>query len=219
MAAFGCGGTVAGSRGEDASADGTAAGDAGATGDATVADVDEEDACVGFGCEQAEAAPIVPCPASPPTLGSPCDQGEACEYGSSWWLECNTAFGCIGGQWRPVHPTACTWLDGGGTCPATFAQASALDAGFECPAADCQYPEGYCECLVGCGGGGQIRKPLIAGRWACAAATAECPSPRPLLGTACEGDASCNYGWPCGCGQMEECRQGVWEGMSSPVCP
>jgi hypothetical protein len=147
--------------------------------------------------------------------------GETCEYGSSWWLECNPAVLCLGGVWtdRGIDPE-CALRDGGGACPATFAQASAADAGAMCPAADCQYPEGYCECLTGCGGGGQVRGHELLGDWYCAAATPACPSPRPLLGTACDVDASfCTYGTACGCGQMEECRQSVWQGQPIPPCP
>jgi hypothetical protein len=69
------------------------------------------------------------------------------------------------------------------------------------------------------GGGGAIREPRIAGHWYCAAATPQCPTPRPDLGTSCDSDASCQYGTACGCGEELFCTGGVWQGYSLPPCP
>src|SRR5262249_6776405 len=136
------------------------------------------------------AVPPSTCPAAPPATGDACaSNGELCEYGPSWWLLCNTVFRCTSGQWQPaMRFGGAPWLlvDGGGeagACPSTFAEASSIDSGLFCPAADCQYPEGYCECIRGCGGGGAQFHAGEMGQWACRPATTECPSPRPRLGT------------------------------------
>jgi len=179
----------------------------------------------GFSCDAADDVALRACPAAAPPIGSACSlpEQEQCEYGGSWWLGCNVLLRCTQGTWQAAPAEQwCTEQDAGGTCPATFAEASRADAGIGmCPAPGCQYPDGYCECLVGCGGGGAIKeKPEIAGRWYCAAATPQCPTPRPDLGTGCgDSDASCQYGTPCGCGEQLFCSGGVWQGFSLPPCP
>jgi hypothetical protein len=177
----------------------------------------------GLSCDAGEDVAFGACPASAPPIGSACTlpEPEQCEYGGSWWLGCNAILRCTQGAWQKAPPgQACTQQDAGGACPATFAEASGTDAGLGmCPAPGCQYPDGYCECLVGCGGGGAIREPRIAGHWYCAAATPQCPTPRPDLGTSCDSDASCQYGTACGCGEELFCTGGVWQGYSLPPCP
>ena len=224
-----CGGATTTRSTEDASTDapltspdGTANGadganaDAGASGDGAPCD---------FCLDAASDVPLSLCPSSPPAMGSACSRpdGEECEYGSSWWLGCNSVFVCRGGTWQPSPVGGvCISQDAGGTCPASWAEANAFDAGGgfgPCPAPDCQYPEGYCECLAGCGGGGAPHPMLLMGRWYCSPATPECPSPRPDLGTACSSDAGCMYGEPCGCGQQLQCLDGVWQGYPLPPCP
>jgi hypothetical protein len=190
--------------------------------------VDATDDAAGASCPGCDAndAPIVfpGCPPIPPTVGDSCSaDAEVCEYGPSWWLACNAVMRCTKGTWQ-AEPRGgfapCGDLEAGGACPATWAEASAIEAGTLCPSADCQYPEGYCECLNHCGGGGAMRGTL-SGTWECQAATPRCPSPRPRLGTSCDGVDSglCNYGWPCGCGQDQSCQGGVWQGYPSPPCP
>jgi hypothetical protein len=178
----------------------------------------------GFSCDAGDAAALVACPSSAPALGSACSlpEAEECEYGGSWWLGCNLVLRCTQGAWKAAPAEQqCVQQDAGGSCPATWAEASAVDAGIGmCPAPGCQYPEGYCECLVGCGGGGAIREPQLAGHWYCAPSTPRCPSPRPDLGTSCgDSDASCQYGTACGCGEQLFCTGGVWQGFSLPPCP
>jgi hypothetical protein len=196
----------------DAAADVTTAGadDAG----------DGAPACT-FGCAADASVPFVLCPASPPQAGAPCAvPGESCEYGTSFWLECNQVLQCLNGVWRQEYAgVSCTWLDAGGPCPATWQQANALDASASCPIADCQYLEGYCECGAACGSGGQRHGRNVFVQPRCAAAASGCPSPRPRLGTACTGHEDCTYGWPCGCGQMQQCVDGVWQGAPTPACP
>jgi hypothetical protein len=186
---------------------------------------DASTGCVGLVCD-ASGEPVVfsSCPTTPPPIGAKCtNEGEICEYGPSWWLACNEELRCTSGTWQKNNvfgPGPCGELDAAGSCPATWAEASALDAGgFTCPALDCQYAEGYCECVSNCGGGGQVH-PLVPGTWLCQPATAGCPSPRPHLGTTCdEAGAQCQYGWPCGCGQQLACGEGVWRGNPIPPCP
>jgi hypothetical protein len=214
-----CGGTTASTGGEDGGTDATAASDG--SGD----DAGDEDGSLGcgFSCDAGdEHVPFVLCPPSVPADGSACGvPDEVCEYGKSWWLQCNVVVRCYGGTWHPLYDgTQCPWLEAGGACPATWAQASAIEAGATCVAADCQYPQGYCECGGACGGGGAPKPPLYGLAWTCADASAACPSPRPLAGTACgASDASCNYGWSCGCGEWMQCTDGVWQGFASPPCP
>jgi hypothetical protein len=122
----------------------------------------------------------------------------------------------------------CGWLDSGGACPATWAEANAVDAApGMCPFVDCVYPEGFCGCGVNCGGGGAPRAPRapapvdVPGFFTCIPTMPGCPEPRPLSGTPCDVDASngCGYGFACGCGQNEQCMGGVWQAYQSPPCP
>jgi len=223
-AAAACGGvTNTGSGGSDASTDRTLPGHDAAADVTTPVDTGRCDFC---DAGHETSSPLPPCPSAPPTVGEGCpDEGEQCEYGPHWWLVCNDVYRCSMGSWQKVtlgYPGPCTELTGDtGACPATWAEAHAIDAGLICPAGECQYPEGNCACLDGCGGGGRGRPPGIMGRWYCTPATAQCPSPRPLLGTTCdESDASfCTYGGYCGCGQQLECKGGVWQGEPIPPCP
>jgi hypothetical protein len=183
----------------------------------------ESGTCLSCDADAGTDLPLAACPSSAPAPGSACSltEQEECEYGPSWWLGCNLLLRCTQGAWKIAGAgQGCFEQDAGGSCPATWAAASTLDAGIGmCPAPGCQYPEGYCECLVGCGGGGAWR-PQIAGNWYCAAATPQCPSPRPDLGTACgDSDASCRYGTACGCGEQLSCTGGVWQGFAFPPCP
>lgn len=113
----------------------------------------------------------------------------------------------------------CPPVADGGTCPATWAEATAGDGGIvECPATECGYPEGTCVCLRGCGIG-QIR--ALGDSWFCTPATPECPSPRPRSGTSC-GDAGpvCHYGPVCCDGAWTMfCSSGAWEAFPEMVCP
>jgi hypothetical protein len=202
--------------------------------DASVADGPSDDgadatsSCVGFGCAGDagdELVLLASCPATPPAVGSSCVGEGACEYGPNWFLTCNLVMWCAQGIWHapPQYPNPCSVKDAG-VCPATWAEATATDASWgrgigSCPALECQYPQGSCACLS-CGAGqGQVREQLLYGFWSCFAATAQCPSPRPDLGTRCDSDASCNYGGSCCTGQNLQCTGGMWHGYSGQVCP
>jgi hypothetical protein len=173
-----------------------------------------------------DAAPdvlLVVCPVSPPAVGSSCFvPDQECEYGPSFFLDCNELLRCTQGSWTLQHGALpCSALDAGLQCPATFAEASTEDAGIW-PGNDqaCQYPDGYCECPGFCGGG-QVRHPEAPFGCNCVAATSSCPSPRPLIGTACEDDSGtrCTYGGVCCSGETLTCVQGVWTGFGNSPCP
>lgn len=179
----------------------------------------------GAGCVIACDAGVtrVPCPAAPPAPGSACAAGQVCEYGSSWWLECNVVMRCEGASWQlEFDGGACPWLDAGGPCPATWAEAMSVDASpASCPFVTCVYPEGFCGCGIGCGGGGGAPAPRdVQGFFTCLPTVPGCPEPRPRSGTACE-DAStyCSYGFACGCGQDLQCSGGTWSATPAAPCP
>jgi hypothetical protein len=151
-----------------------------------------------------------------------------CEYGSSWWLECNVVLRCeeTGGpgksQWvEQFDGGACPWLDAGGPCPATWDEATAVDAQpLTCPFVTCVYPQGFCGCGINCGGGGGFPRQLdVTGHFTCLPAAPGCPEPRPLSGSPCDSGAYCGYDFACGCGQMQGCVDGTWQTSTAPPCP
>lgn len=187
--------------------------------DVNTIEIDASTGCLGS-C--GDAAPYGPCPLTAPSPGSACPSpGEQCEYGTNWWIGCNQVFRCSpAGTWSPQPPMqVCAYPDASQGCPATYAEATGIDAGNGmCPAAECEYAEGSCACLAACGGG--AKRLDLVGNWYCQPATPECPSPRPDLGTACDGDGGlCQYGLPCGCGSQLACVGGVWRGGATPACP
>jgi hypothetical protein len=231
---LGCGGQTAHGGPADASADATAGSDASTGRDAgadvvstDVLSIDAGDSSTcGSSCDA--GPPATACPAAPPAAGGPCVAPLTCEYGGSWFLECNVVFRCqpsgggAPGRWLEEYDGgACTWLDAGGQCPATWDEARAVDAGpGSCPFVSCVYPEGFCGCGVMCGGGGGVPRPRdVTGTFACIPTQPGCPEPRPLSGGACVGSASCNYGFACGCGQIEQCTGGQWLAEPGPPCP
>jgi hypothetical protein len=235
--AAGCGGSTASQHTADAGADSTTAFDAWAGPDASPppdagadAESDADATGCGFGCPPGEAG-AVPCPATPPTSGSPCTaQDQVCEYGSSWWLKCNLALECLpadaGLAWSLLFDGGgCDWLDSGSACPPTWQAANAVDAApGMCPFVSCVYPEGFCGCGIGCGGGGGAPRPPapldVAGFFVCIPASPGCPEPRRLSGTPCdEAGVACSYGFACGCGQDQQCTGGVWEAYPAAPCP
>jgi hypothetical protein len=229
--ACGCGGVTKAGATSDASTDGTAAFDgSGVMDGSSIADAgaDTNLGC-GFSCQDAGSdGPRPPCPAQPPAASSPCSGPQVCEYGSSWWLSCNVTVQCLAtsaGTWAwsvEFDGGQCTEaVDAGGPCPATYAEASSVDASPPtCPFVTCVYPEGFCGCGILCGGGGGLPKPLdVSGLFACIPARPGCPEPRPLSGTPCDSGASCDYGFGCGCGQGLQCVGGMWEAYREPPCP
>jgi hypothetical protein len=234
--AAGCGGATSTQGAPDAGADRTTAFDASFGPDASkVPDAGSDATACGLSCDAAgddasgdAASPA--CPATLPASGSACSApGEVCEYGSSWWLQCNRVAECraasAGFAWYVQSDgTACTWLDSGGACPPTWEAATAVDAAVGmCPFVSCVYPEGFCGCGIGCGGAGGAPKapaPLdVPGSFVCIPAMQGCPEPRPLSGTRCAGTTGCSYGFACGCGQDQVCMGGRWQAFPAPPCP
>jgi hypothetical protein len=207
----------------DGSTDATAQGEGSAGGG--------DAACGPFGCDEPQpVGPFAPCSPTPPEAGTPCAvPGEQCEYGGGFLLQCNPVLSCYGGVWTSPVGNGCAldpFADAGDAgCPATWSESNGFVGSGTCPALDCEYPEGYCACQNYCSGAGQAPTPrqrprrTVSGAWACKASVPPCTTPRPLLGTPCDTDAACDYGWPCGCGERQSCVQGVWQGAPIPVCP
>jgi hypothetical protein len=209
--------------------DGTSGG--GDTGAPADTGLDAVPAC-GFACDGgADTTAPSSCPATPPAPGSMCTGTAVCEYGTNWWLDCNVVLRCaLSGQpdgssvWTLEHDGGeCSWLDAGGPCPSTWAEANAVDAqSGSCPFVSCVYPEGFCGCGIGCGGGGGApRKFDVNGIFVCIPEMPGCPEPRPVSGSPCDDDASayCGYDFACGCGQVQSCVDGIWQAFPSPPCP
>jgi hypothetical protein len=149
---------------------------------------------------------------------------QECEYGPSFFLDCNELFRCTQGVWTLDHgglPCTAAVDAAPPLCPSTYAEASGEDGGLWTGMDQaCQYTEGYCECPGFCGGG-QVRHPGTPPGCACVPSTPTCPSPRPLIGTPCDDDSgtSCVYGGICCSGQNLICTHGVWTGYATGPCP
>jgi hypothetical protein len=158
------------------------------------------------------------CPSKPPVAGTACASvGETCEYGSAWWLFCDTVLKCgTDNLWvQTENGKGSCGTEDAGSCPATFA--SAKDAGV-CTPGDCDYPEGHCTCLGYCGG------PPPPGptpnTFHCSPTPPTCPAPRPRGGTACATEGQvCSYALGCCGGTILTCKSGAWAAASPPICP
>ncbi len=156
-----------------------------------------------------------PCPSVAPGKGSSCArEALECEYGTGNVPGCDTVATCDAGRWTVQAPTTgdqCPSTRPSG-CPASFATAT-LAGHCEPLGLICDYPTGRCACTDGTG-----PIPLdasAAARWHCQEPGANCPRPRPPLGSACTSDGeSCDYGSctvPGGSG--EACADGLWTTM------
>jgi hypothetical protein len=154
------------------------------------------------------------CPASPPAAGGSCpDTGLQCEYGTNPNLTCNELFDCTTSGWRNVSPpVTCTPQS---ECPAKYL--GPMSQSNPCPASEldltCAYPQGTCICSYGelATNGGPF--------WNCTPTTPTCPSPRPLIGTACsDPGAQCDYG-SCEGGITIQCEDGIWQEDNMVACP
>ncbi len=151
------------------------------------------------------------CPASPPASGGACSpESIDCEYGSSPRPDCNQQFQCVGGHWQD-HSSG-TICPPPTDCPSTYAS---ITPGNDCnpDGLACAYPgDGTCFCTTNFG----VQKQTPA--WLCVAATSQCPSPRPDIGSACsQPGQQCDYG-SCQGGAALSCTGGVWTQVSTP-CP
>jgi hypothetical protein len=163
---------------------------------------------------------VVPtsCPSTPPIQGMACGTvGETCEYGSAWWLHCDTVVKCgTDHLWMPTElGTGSCPGEGAPSCPATYA--SALGAGECAGPADCDYPQGHCTCLGYCGG--PPPPGPVPSTFHCSAAPSGCPVPRPRAGTACATEGkTCEYMLGCCGGTVLQCTSGEWQAQQPPIC-
>jgi hypothetical protein len=137
-----------------------------------------------------------------------------CEYGASNDPLCNTTYECNGTTWNKGYDGSQCGFTGTNPpgCPATYAEAA--QHGTCASNLLCEYPEGRCECVLGCGG---PPPPPDAGMaWICTQTSAGCPSPRgdAKLGAACTTPGlSCSYGACCS-GANQTCSDaGYWQGF------
>lgn len=149
------------------------------------------------------------CPASVPAMGSACSVADLqCEYGTSFYPGCDTVVQCSGGVWSGgVVGTYCPGPNPSG-CPSSLQAAVGQLCGSN--QASCDYPDGQCTC------GNLFGPPVYVDggptnqTWSCFQPTAGCPLPRPRLGSACTGNASCEYQ---SCAFSEQCVNGAWAGF------
>jgi len=159
------------------------------------------------------AAPLSPsCPASPASVGQACDIPDLpdlqCEYGDSpWSVGCDTVLQCNAGTWAVAQPDAESGCQprpaaNPAACPSPYVYPGPTAA---CSPAgtSCEYPAGAgCSCATQSG----------TTTWTCFP-QAGCPTSRPRLGTACSGTAASNCWYLSkGCGYIENCIQGFWQG-------
>lgn len=201
LAAAGCGGAtftnIDGDAGQaaDSSADGGSTADGGSAAD---------------GGSTADGGGNAVCPASAPTGTTPCaPNGAQCEYGTDPNPSCNAVIICANGSWTFPPRGACSPT--GASCPASYA---GVPQNKQCSPEflNCAYPEGTCECSRQ---GGIVRQEPV---WFCEPATAECPSPRPRIGSSCKKAGQfCDYG-SCNNGAAIECKDAIWQVTHTP-CP
>lgn len=148
------------------------------------------------------------CPASTPAEWSPCPEPALqCEYGNFEFADCNSTATCTTKGWSIAPPPITTCAPNNTFCPATSADIHNGDA---CPSSmTCFYPDITCACTAkGSADGGAT--------WSCDDGPAECPAPRPHLGTPCteEGQicdyASCGKGGTTVRNMQQTCKSGVW---------
>jgi hypothetical protein len=176
-------------------------------------------------CNDGGPAPVCPPPPAP-NQGSCMSPGLQCEYGASTVQSCNTVVLCSSRlDWTltPASGTDCG-APRPSACPTTFAGA-ALDGTCTPSGTLCDYPQGRCDCvlnaLVGAAPIMLVDASAPASHWVCQnPANANCPTPRPLLGTFCgQPNLLCDYG---SCyvdgGTSEVCQGGVWQ-PASVECP
>jgi hypothetical protein len=196
---------------------GGAAGNGGTTG--TGGEPDSGPGSDAAGSDAPESGSKV-CPEGSPTGGAHCsDVGLYCEYGTNQNLECNQLFQCTTKGWLAFGVFMCPPSS---DCPTSY---SSLSSGMpKCPASDapgiaedliCSFSQGTCLCSDSDDGSPPPGGPY----WYCVPATAECPSPRPTIGSPCPTDGTeCNYG-ACQGGVDIECTGGVWQENQGFTCP
>jgi hypothetical protein len=209
VALLACGGTaVEGGDGGDAST-----GNDGTVGDAASTDSGSTDS----GSADAGLSPA--CPSSAPDGGQACTSQVSCEYGTSNDPLCNTLYGCNGQVWSELYSgLVCDYTGTNDpSCPATYAQATGVCVNSNIV---CEYPEGRCECVAGCGG--PPPPPDAGDHWICTKASTGCPDPRGAakIGAVCNTPGQqCTYGACCS-GATQTCTGGIWTGnIMAGGCP
>lgn len=146
---------------------------------------------------RAGPVPAFPCPPTAKADDSSCPEGSWCEYGSAAEATCNDRLFCRDTQWVKV-PKDCDVA-----CPKTWDE---LAEGSACSDASqvCTFDEGTCGCLVpdsdaGPDDAGEDASDGDAsaeprGRWTCVRAASGCPGKRPVRGSACVNEMTCDYG-------------------------
>lgn len=179
------------------------------------------------------------CPAGqPPDEGTCSKEGLHCEYGNDFNALCNTIVSCRGGHWgrestlsEPRCPSGLPTLPANAAnCPAS---PSALPPGACGPTTTCEYADAVCTCGTHCrtvplpepvcdADAGVTTRCCDASSntWGCFRGLRYCASPRPRVGSSCNGTAA-----PCAVGPVDECGQaalrcesGTWS-LSRPTCP
>jgi hypothetical protein len=191
----------------------------------------------------AALAPEVPsnapdCPAGEPADGAGCSkEGLHCEYGSDFNALCNVVVSCRAGHWarQSVHtaprcPSGLPALPAkAASCPAS---PSALPPGACGPTTTCEYVDAVCTCGTHCRTV-PLPEPICdadagittrccdasSNTWGCFRGLPYCASPRPRVGSACDGAPA-----PCAVGPVDECGQaalrcldGTWS-LAQPIC-
>jgi hypothetical protein len=167
--------------------------------------------------ESGRPPPLAGCPLtrSGVVVGGKCSpSGIECEYGESPAPACNTFYRCGGAVTTGPGWSLLSSPADGGECPTVGCPGSYddIESGSVCTKdnAACSYSsDGICLC-----------SPSTSSlyEWACVAATAECPVPRPRVGTPCSAPGTvCDYD-ECSGGIALECTGGIWVEMSV-ACP
>jgi hypothetical protein len=155
-----------------------------------------------------DAGPVA-CPQTAPTAGTPCSGVGLCEYGTSFWPECDVLRQCNGSTWSVVDKSSECPIQPDAGCPAESdggQQGACTNTGW------CEYPKEECFCTAGCGGPPPM--PTGGGAWWCTGqGSSSCPWPRPRFGDTCTQEGTfCPYEICCG-GAAMSCTGGHWGGQ------
>ena len=158
------------------------------------------------------------CPATVPADQSSCSlpDGFTCEYGSSNLTMCNQLAMCNQGKWLlggpGPDPQQCG-IKNPPACPSTFASVPTGQSCSKDYPTSCEYPQGSCACTINMGGPFPADAASVA-KWYCSHPDAQCPMPRPKVGSDCNVPSSvtCDYG---ACilpgATVLQCNSGSWQ--------
>jgi hypothetical protein len=164
------------------------------------------------------------CPLAPPAQGTAClsvQAGVGCEYGASFYADCDVVMDCDATTltWTTRYNGQCPWGAPSSTCPAAFSSITP-DGTCTLDQTNCDYAEGHCECISGCGGPPPPPDAGFGTRWRCDQPAAGCPAARPRLGADCTTEGlQCSYGICCISTDLT-CHNGYWSGVYQGAgCP